>query len=119
MLVDAGCLEGRSEPYAAETFGSWGGRHLHRLRGTVRAKAASLAPPGSGIVAPVPPEPVPVYETKIRTWYQDRAGHRYQAGELVAWGGEGTLAVIEAAAAAEHLPRLTRPRSRRRDPVTG
>ncbi|MBF6604065.1 MAG: ArsR family transcriptional regulator [Chloroflexi bacterium] len=115
-LVAAGCLTRESEQYEAETFGSQGRRFFHRLHGTVRATAAALAPAGSGIVAIVTPEPVPVCEPKIRTWYEDRAGHRYRATELLAWGSPAVDAVLGTALAAEGLPPLTRPAPRRASP---
>ena len=115
-LVAAGCLTQRSEQYEAETGGSQRRRFFHRLQGKVRATAASLAPADSGIVAIVTPEPVPVNTRKTRTWYEDRAGHRYWADKLVAWRSPAVDAVLGAALAAEGLPPLSRSAPRRASP---
>ncbi len=115
-LLAARCLSRESEQYEAETWGSQGRGMVHRVQGAVRTAAASLAPPGSGIVAIVSPVPPPVYTTKTRSWYEDRAGRPYQASELVAWGSPAVDAVLQAAAKAEGLPPLTRPASRRASP---
>ena len=61
-------------------------------------------------------DPPRVYETKTRVWYEDRAGRRYRADELVAWGSPAVDAVLQAAAKAEGLPPLTRPSPRRVSP---
>ncbi len=108
-LLAAGCLAQRSEPYEAERGTS---RWIHRGIPGDLARAAAAR---TGL--PTLSKPAPVYETKIRTWYEDRAGRRYRTDEPLAWGSETVLAIIEAAAVAEGLSKLTRPRSRRREPT--
>ena len=99
-LAGAGCLTQRSEPYQDETVAS----RFHRgIPGDLaRAIAAHTG-------LPTLSKPDPDYETKTRTWYEDRAGHRWWPHELVAWSSPAVDAVLEAAQAAEGLPPLTRP----------
>ncbi len=130
-LLGAGCLTRESEQYEAETIASKVarsplGRGLRALRGPDAAPpiptqlSSATRPAGMWSPRLTPPsaalgsaEPVPVYHMKSRSWYEDRAGRRYQAGELVAWGSPAVNAVLEAAAADEGLPPLTRPAPRR------
>ena len=129
-LLAARCLMRRSEQYEEETLvsiitGSIIGRGIRSLLGSPSPPPEPEPPPNRWGIGPplrqpsppVPSGPQPRYVTGTRTWFEDRAGRRYQSGELVAWGSAPVLAVIEAAAAAEDLPRLTRPRSRRRQPA--
>jgi DNA-binding transcriptional ArsR family regulator len=134
-LLGAGCLTRQTEQYEEETLGSqvarsFIGRGLRALRAPV-ASPPSPAPPRDAWpprmapwsawtppqpVAPSSSEPARVYGTKTRTWYADRAGREYHAYELVAWGSPAVDAVLQAAAAAEGLPQLTRPVQRRASP---
>jgi hypothetical protein len=116
VLVDAGCLTPRLEQREVETLASLSTRVLDRAQIAVRIGAAALAPRDSGIVAVIPPALEPVYETRTETCYVDRAGHRYGAGELVAWRSPKVDAVLEAARAAEGLRPLSRPAPQRGAP---
>jgi DNA-binding transcriptional ArsR family regulator len=127
-LIAVGCVVQHSEQYQEETIvsmanRSWVGRKLRTLRGN--GAAASSAPsqpwdPREPWTQSQPPpattEPEPRYVTRTRTWYEDRDGRRHDPGELVAWGSEEVCAVLQAAVAAEELPRLTRPATRRTMP---
>jgi len=64
---------------------------------------AAVRPMASG-------EPPRRYETRVRAWYEDRAGFRHDPDAMLAWGSEPVRAVIMAAAVADGLPRLTLPR---------
>jgi len=135
-LLTARCLDQRTEQYEEETWRSI------LVRGGHRVRSAFSSPPREPVETPEPRPvpfgvswewqstrpplreplassagPAPVYETKIRTWYEDRAGRRVDPADMVAWGSDAVLAVIQAAAVKEELPRLTRPRSRRREPT--
>jgi len=127
-LLAANCLVLRSEEYQEETLASMVersrvGRKLRTLFDT-GPKAARPAPappwnPGQPWAPPPPPvtpEPEPRYVTRTRAWYEDGAGCRRDPGELIAWGNQSVCAVLEAAAAAEELPRLTHPATRRTAP---
>ncbi len=58
----------------------------------------------SACVAAIPDwtegDPPRVFKTKTRSWYEDRAGRRYQADEPVAWGSPAVDTVLQAAAKA-------------------
>ncbi len=106
-LVAAGCLTQRSEPYEEETGTS---RFQRGIPGDLaRAIAARTGLPNLS-------KPDPVYETKTRRWYEDRAGHGWWPDRLVAWGSSAVDAVLQAAQAAEGLPPLTRPAPPRASP---
>ncbi len=134
-LLGADCLTRQSEQYEAETLGSqvahsFVGRGLRALRRPVASPPPPAPPPVSwppGMapwsawtppqpVAPSVSEPARAFETKTRVWYEDRAGHAYHAYELVAWASPAVDAVLQAAAAADGFPRLTRPVQRRATP---
>jgi hypothetical protein len=123
-LIAAGCLVQRSEKYQEETIvsmvnRSWVGRKLRTLRDSSTSANPAPAQPWNPWHpwSPPPPtaamEPAPRYVTRTRNWYEDQAGRRVDYGELVAWGLEAVCAVLEAAAASEGLPRLTRPSRQR------
>ncbi len=124
-LLTARCLARRSEQYEVETWRSMLARGGHRVQSVLHGPVASPPPrmaplsswPAAPPARPVSSEPAPVYTTKTEIWYEDRAGHRCQLGELVTWGSEPVRAVIAAAAVAEGLPKLTLPASRRREPT--
>ncbi len=119
-LVAAGCIVQRREQYQEETIvsmvnRSWVGRKLRTLGGN--GAVASLPPPQPWNPrqpwthlqpAPASSEPEPRYVTRTRTWHEDRDGRRRDPSDLVAWGSEPVCAVLQAAAAAEELPPLTR-----------
>jgi hypothetical protein len=136
-LLDAGCLTRQSEQYEAETLGSQLARsRLGRGLGALRGPVASSPPPAPPAASPWPVGMAPWspsttlarpaaslssgaelrYVTKTRTWYEDHSGRRYAAGDVVAWSSDAVRAVLEAVAAAEGLPPLTRPVQRRASP---
>ncbi len=117
-LLAARCLTQRSEQYEEETLRSMVGRGIRSLLGSASPPPAPAPDPWGPYLArrqpspPVPSGPEPRYVTKTRTWYEDRSGRPYGAGDLVAWGSEPVRMVLEAAAAAEGLARLSLPKRR-------
>ena len=57
-------------------------------------------------------DPPRAYVTKTRVWYEDLAGRRYKAEDLVAWGSEPVRAGLAAAAEAAGVAPLTFPKPR-------
>ncbi len=119
-LIEAGCLVRRTETYESETLGSRimhsaPGRTLRSLRDAMsRPSVVPPDPRGAWLPALLQPsmaaEPARHYETRVRVWYEDRAGRLHWPDEPFVWGTERVRAIIAAAAEAEGLPGLTLPR---------
>ncbi len=123
-LLSLHCIVERSETYVVEVEPSLVERAADAVAGAVRSfwrgneapspSALQVNDPyglsaGVFLGAPLPSRartggvppangPVPRYERRVRTWYEDRSGRTYGASDLCEWGALAVRAAIEAAA---------------------
>ncbi|MFI5259154.1 MAG: helix-turn-helix domain-containing protein [Candidatus Limnocylindrales bacterium] len=130
-LLGADCLTRLDEQHDVETIGSIVANSP--LGRAVRARLEPAKPPPSAPVDPWalytaggfrpasvdPPQDEPSRHYKTETWtsYEDHAGRRYGASDLVAWDSDAVRAVLEAAAEALGLPRSSWPMRRAATPA--